>query len=369
MKTYNIGVIGGDGIGPEVVAEGLKVLRTVTRDADFDCNLVEYPYSGEYYLKTKELVPDRIIDEWRTLDAVLLGAIGHPDLEPGLVERSVILGLRFGLDLYINLRPIKLYAENLCPLKGKGPKDIDFIVVRENTEGEYSQIGGILKKGTADEVATFTGIYTRKGVERAIRYAFELARERAAARGNNGRTPRLTLVDKANAIRPHDIWTRAFAEVGEEYKDIEQDHAYVDACTMWMVKKPDWFDVVVTTNLFGDIITDLGSTLQGGIGIAASGNLHPGKTSMFEPIHGSAPKYAGKNVACPIGAIMAVSMMLDYLGEKAAAARIENSVAGLLLSGRLPSLDARSGVSTTQVGDMVVEEGRRQSETASAAQR
>ncbi len=363
MKTYNIGVIPGDGIGPEVAAEGLKVLRAVAREAGVDCNLVNYPYSGEYYLKTKELVPERVIDEWRGLDAVFLGAIGHPDVEPGLVERSVILGLRFGLDLYINLRPIKLYAENLCPLKDKGPKDIDFMVVRENTEGEYSQIGGILKKDTPDEVATFTSVYTRKGVERAVRFGFELARQRAARRGKHGRTPRLTLVDKANAIRPHDIWTRTFAEVGEEYKDIEQDHAYVDACTMWMIKKPDWFDVIVTTNLFGDIITDLGSMLQGGMGVAASGNLHPGKTSMFEPIHGSAPKYAGKNVACPIGAIMAVSMLLDYVGEKSSAARIENSVTDLLSSGRIPSLDARSGLSTTQIGDMVVE-GIQQGSTA-----
>jgi 3-isopropylmalate dehydrogenase len=267
-----------------------------------------------------------------------------------LVERSVILGLRFGLDLYINLRPIKLYSEALCPLKGKGPKDIDFTVVRENTEGEYTQIGGILKKGTPDEVATCTSIYTRKGVERAIRYGFELARSRAAERKRPGR---LTLVDKANAIRPQDIWTRTFAEVGREYPDIQVDHAYVDACTMLMIQKPEWYDVIVTTNLFGDILTDLGSMLQGGIGVAASGNLHPGKTSMFEPIHGSAPDIAGKNVACPLGAIMAVSMMLDYLGEKIAAKRIEDSVAFLLSSGKISSADARSGISTTQMGAMV----------------
>lgn len=353
MKTYDIGVIAGDGIGPEVLEEGMKVLHAVMKDVEFDCNFVEYPYSGEYYLRTKELVPDRVIDEWRSLDAVFLGAIGHPDVEPGLVERSVILGLRFGLDLYINLRPIKLYAANMCPLKDKGPEDIDFIVVRENTEGLYAQIGGFLKKGTPDEVSTVTGVYTRKGVERAIRYGFELAQERASQRGRPGR---LTLVDKANAVRPHDIWTRAFAEVGEEFPDIEQDHAYVDACTMWMVKNPEWFDVVVTTNLFGDIITDLGAMLQGGMGIAASGNLHPGKTSMFEPIHGSAPKYTGKNVACPLGAIMAASMMLDYLGEKGAADRIEGAVSRLLSSGAIPSADSRSGIGTKEMGDMVVKE-------------
>ena len=352
MKTYNIGVIPGDGIGPEVVSEGVKVLRALMEEEGFDCNFVEYPFSGEYYLKTKELVPESVVEEWRSLDAVYLGAIGHPDVEPGLVERSVILGLRFGLDLYINLRPIKLYSAKLCPLKDKGPEDIDFVVVRENTEGLYAQIGGILRKDTPDEVATVIGVYTRKGVERAIRYAFELAFERAKGRD---RPPQVTLVDKANAVRAHDIWTRTFSDVGGEYSDVKQDHAYVDACCMWMVKNPEWFDVIVTTNLFGDIITDLGAMLQGGMGIAASGNLHPGKTSMFEPIHGSAPKYAGQNVACPLGAIMAVSMMLEYLGEKKASIRIENSVAFLLSTGKIPSADARSGLSTTQVGDLVKE--------------
>lgn len=353
MKTYNIGIIGGDGIGPDVTKEGLKVLRTVMKNGNFDCNFVEYPYSGAYYLKTKELVPDRVIDEWHALDAVFLGAIGHPDVEPGLVERSVILGLRFGLDLYINLRPIKLYAEAICPIKGKRPADIDFTVVRENTEGEYTQIGGALKKGTPDEVATFTSVYTRKGVERAICYGFELARLRSAERKRPGR---LTLVDKANAIRPQDIWTRAFAEIGKEYPDIERDHAYVDACAMLMIQKPERYDVIVTTNLFGDILTDLGSMLQGGIGIAASANLHPGKTSMFEPIHGSAPDIAGQNVACPLGAIMAMSMMLDYLGEKDPAKQIEGSVAHLLESGEISYPDSRSGISTTEMGDMVIEQ-------------
>ena len=359
MTTYNIGVIPGDGIGPEVVAEGLKVLRTVMEIESFDCHLIEYPYSGTYYLKTKELVPERVIEEWRTLDAILLGAIGHPEVEPGLVERSVILGLRFGLDLYINLRPIKLYAEHLCPLKNKGPEDIDFVVVRENTEGFYAQIGGILKKGTPDEVATVTGVYTRSGVERTIRYAYQLTRERAT---HLGKPARLTLVDKANALRPQDLWTRTFAEVGQEFPDVEQDHAYVDACTMWMIKNPEWFQVIVTTNLFGDIITDLGAVLQGGMGIAASGNLHPGKTSMFEPIHGSAPKYTGMNVACPLGAILAVSMMLDYLGEKSAGQRIERAVAHLLSSGAIPSADARSGLSTSHQGDLVVEAIRQEAE-------
>jgi 3-isopropylmalate dehydrogenase len=355
MASYNVGVLPGDGIGPEVTQEGLKVLEAVADVEGLDFKLVDYPYSSEYYLETKELVPDSVIDEWRTLDAVLLGAIGHPDIEPGLVERSVILGLRFGLDLYINLRPIKLYSEHLCPLKDKGPEDIDFVVVRENTEGMYSQIGGHLKKNTPDEVSIVNGIYTWKGCERASRYAFELAQKRAAQRGD-GAT--LTLVDKANAIRPHDLWTRAFDQVAQDFPDVKTDHAYVDACCMWMVKNPEWFDVIVTTNLFGDIITDLGAMLQGGMGIAASGNIHPGATSMFEPIHGSAPKYAGKNVACPLGAISAVAMMLDFLGEAKAAARVENAVAGLLASGEVPSTDARSGISTSDMGDMVVKKVR-----------
>ncbi len=350
MSSYEIGVLGGDGIGPEVTAEALKALEAVSELEDFTYELVDYPHSGEHYLKTKELVTDDLIDEWRTLDAVLLGAIGHPDVEPGLVERSVILGLRFGLDLYINLRPIKLYTEAFCPLKGKKPEDIDFVVVRENTEGLYSQIGGHLKKNTPDEVAVVNGIYTWKGCERASRYAFELA-----AKGKTtGRPGRVTLVDKHNAIRAHDVWERAYNAVADDFPDIERDHAYVDACCMWMIKNPEWFDVIVTTNLFGDIITDIGAMLQGGMGIAASANIHPGQTSMFEPIHGSAPKYTGKNVACPLGAIASVSMMLDFLGEISAAQRIDGAMEALLTSGKVKSADARSGIATDAMGDMVV---------------
>lgn len=359
MTNYHIGVIGGDGIGPEVAREGLKVLSAVADIDGFTYDTVEYPYSGEYYLKTKELVPPHMIDEWRALDAVFLGAIGHPDVEVGLVEASVILGLRVGLDLYINLRPIKLYAEHLCPLKDKRPEDVDLTVVRENTEGIYSQVGGNFKKGSPDEIATVTGIWTRKGCERAIRYAFELARQRAAMR-DAGRNPRVTLVDKANAIRPQELWTRTFAEVAKEYPEVETDHAYVDACCMWLIKNPEWFDVIVTTNLFGDIITDVGAMIQGGMGIAASANIHPGKNGMFEPIHGSAPKYTGQNVANPLGAIAAAGMMCDFLGQKQAAQRIENAIAMLLGSKRIPSVDARSGLSTTQIGDMVVKEIREQ---------
>jgi len=352
MAQYRIGVLAGDGIGPEVTREALRALERVAEMDGFDYELVHYPHSGAHYLETGELATPDVIEEWRALDAVLLGAIGHPDVETGLVERNVILGLRFGLDLYINLRPIKLYSERLCPLKGKGPDDIDMVVVRENTEGFYSQIGGRKGVGTPDQVAIVNGIYTWKGCERAVRYGFETAAKRAEERGRPGR---LTLVDKANAIRPHEIWQDAMADVARDFPDIETDHAYVDAACMWMVKNPEWFDVIVTTNLFGDIITDLGAMLQGGMGMAASGNIHPGQSAMFEPIHGSAPKYAGQDVASPIGTIMAVSMMLDYLGQPGSARTIETAVAGLLSSGRIPSTDARSGISTTEQGTLVVE--------------
>ncbi len=367
MTTYKFGVLPGDGIGPEVVDEALKVLAAVAEIGDFKYELTRFPYGTQHYLDTGELVPPTAVNEYRKLDAVLLGAIGDPRVETGLVEHAVIMGLRLGLDLYINLRPITLYAEHLCPIKGKKPEDIDFVVVRENTEDAYTGPWGIFKKGTPDEIAIAQMLYTRKGVERAVRYAFELARKRQQERITSGAPlradrPRVTLVDKANAVRAQDLWTRTFAEVAQEYPDIQTDHAYVDACCMWMIKNPEWFDVIVTTNIFGDIITDLGSMLQGGMGIAASGNIHPGQTSMFEPIHGSAPKYAGKNVANPLATINAAAMMLDFVGEPRGARLIESAVRNLLVTGRIKSVDARSGLSTTQIGDMVVEEVRRQAE-------
>ncbi len=353
MKEYKIGVLAGDGIGPEVVAEGLKVLECVSKLKGFSLQRIDYPYSGAYYLETGSLMAKSVLEEMQKLDAIFMGAVGHPEVQPGLIERAVIFTIRFGLDLYVNLRPIKLYAEHLCPLKDKKPEDVDMVVVRENTEDAYTGLGGFFKKGTPDEIATTQMIYTRKGVERVIRYAFELAHERQ-------KLHKVTLVDKANAVPAHDLWRRTFAEVGEEYPDIERDIAFVDATCMWMVKNPEWFDVIVTTNLFGDIITDLGAMIQGGLGIAASGNIHPGRVSMFEPIHGSAPKYAGLNVANPLAAISAAAMMLDYLGEREAGALIERAIQELLVSRRVPSLDARSGLSTTQIGDMVVEEISRQ---------
>jgi 3-isopropylmalate dehydrogenase len=347
-KTYTVAVIGGDGIGPEVMREGLKVLTRVAAMDGFGIEATHYPFGAEHYLRTREIFPEAAFDEVKRHDAILLGAIGDPRIEVGLLEFGIIAKLRFELDLYVNLRPVRLYAEHLCPLKDKRPEDVDFIVVRENTEDAYAGIRGFFKKGTPDEVASQEIIFTRKGTERVIRYAFDLARRR-------GRGKKLTLVDKANAVRAMDLWTRTFEEVGREYPDIARDHAYIDAATMWCVKNPEWFDTVVTSNMFGDILTDLAAMIQGGLGIAASGNIHPGRVSLFEPIHGSAPKYAGKNVASPVATIMAVQMMLDYLGEARAAARIEETVAGLVRTRKIPSLGSDSGLSTTQVGDLVVE--------------
>jgi 3-isopropylmalate dehydrogenase len=344
--THNIAIIGGDGIGPEVTEQAVRVLEVAAETGGFDLDFTNYPHGTDHYLETGKLFPETVLEEVRSKDVVLLGAISDPRVEPGLVERPIIMGMRFGFDLYVNLRPIKLYAEHLCPIKGKVPEDVDIVVIRENTEDVYAGLGGILKKGTPDEVAVAEMIFTRKGCERVIRYAFETARKR------NGRK-KVTLVDKANAIRAMDIWTRTFAEVGADYPDIERDHAYIDAACMWMVKNPEWFDVVVVSNIFGDILTDLGAMIQGGMGIAASGNIHPGKVSMFEPIHGSAPKYKGRNVANPLGAIMAGAMMLDYLGREKAARRIESAVADLLITRRIPSLGADSGLSTSQIGDLV----------------
>jgi len=347
-KEYSIAVIAGDGIGPEVVRQGLRVLEHVAAREGFRIRTSLYPFGAEHYLETKEIFPDGAFGEVRQHDAILLGAIGDPRIEVGLLEFGIIAKLRFELDLYVNLRPVKLYAEHLCPLKDKAPEDVDFIVVRENTEDAYAGIRGFFKKGTPDEVASQEIIFTRKGVERVIRYAFELARRRDRAK-------KLTLVDKANAVRAMDLWTRVFEEVGREYPDIARDHAYIDAACMWCVKNPEWFDTVVTSNMFGDILTDLAAMIQGGLGIAASGNIHPGRVSLFEPIHGSAPKYTGKNVANPLATVMAVSMMLDYLGESRAAGLIEDTVAALLRSKRIPSLGSDSGLSTSGIGDLVLE--------------
>ena len=349
MSEYEIAVIAGDGIGPEVTREALKVLDAAAEMFGFRTRRTAYPFGSEHYLRTNEIFPESAFQEVGQKQAIFLGAIGDPRVPVGLIEYGVIAKMRFELDLYVNLRPIRLYDESLCPLKDKRPEDIDMIIVRENTEDAYVGAHGFTHKGQAHEVATQTMVYTRAGVERVIRYAFDLARKR--------KRKQLTLIDKANAVRAQDLWTRVFAEVAREYPDVKTDHAYIDAACMWMVKNPEWFDVAVTTNLFGDIITDLGAMVQGGMGIAASGNLHPGRVSLFEPIHGSAPKHAGKNVASPVAAILAAGMMLDYLGEKAAALAIEGSIIDLLRSKRIAGVG--TGVHPTDwVGDLVVEELR-----------
>jgi len=345
MKTYKIGVIGGDGIGPEVAAEAIKVLKKV--QDGFALEFVDYPFGADHYLKTQEFVPDKAMDEIRTLDAVMLGALGDPRCAPGVLERGILFRLRFGLDLFINYRPIKLYTEKLCPIKGKTPKDIDMIVCRENTEDAYSGEARFENKGTPDEVAIQEARYSWKGTERIIRFAFEVARKRNMKK-------KVTLVDKANAVRAHDLLRRVFDHVAKDYPDIQKDNAYVDATCMWFVKNPEAFDVLVTTNMFGDIITDLGAMIQGGMGIAAGGNIHPGKVSVFEPIHGSAPKYKGLKKVSPLAAILSAGMLLEHVGQKKSADRIENAVKQVLESDALPSIDASSGVPTDKVGDMVV---------------
>jgi len=350
MAEYDIAVIGGDGIGPEVTKQAMKVVDAAAEVYGFKLKKTEYPFGSEHYLKTEEIFPDTAFEEVKGQQAIFLGAIGDPRLPVGLIEYGIIAKCRFDLDLYINLRPIQLYDERLCPLKGKGPEDVDMIIVRENTEDAYAGMHGFAHKGQDLEVATQTMVYTRHGVERAIRYAFDLARER-------GKRKTVTLIDKANAVRAQDIWTRVFAIVAKDYPDIKTEHAYIDAACMWMVKNPEWFDVAVTPNLFGDIITDLGAIVQGGMGIAASGNIHPGKVSLFEPIHGSAPKHAGKNVASPVAAILAGSMMLNYLGEKQAGEAIEQAVRDLFKDQRLKGVG--TGVhGTTEVGEMVTSELR-----------
>ncbi len=348
-RTYKIAVIGGDGTGPEVVKEGLKVLSAVSEKAGFDVDLIPYDLGGERYLKTGEALPDSVVEELKGMSAIYLGAIGHPDVKPGILEKGILLRLRFELDQYINLRPVKLFPGVWTPLKDKEPEHIDFVVVRENTEGIYAGIGGVFKKGTPDEVAMQVDLNTRKGVERCIRFAYDYTKNRDSAK------KKLTLCAKTNVLTyAHDLWARAFAEVGKEYPGVTQDYSHVDALVMWMVKSPEFFDVIVTNNMFGDIITDLGAMIQGGLGIAAGGNINPKGVSMFEPIGGSAPKYAGKNVINPLAAIGAMAMMLDYLGEKGAAAQVDAAVQKVTGT-KLKSLAAgKMGYSTTEVGDLVV---------------
>lgn len=348
MTTYKIAVIPGDGTGPEVVNEGIKVLQSASSKYNVKFDFVKFDFGGERYLRTGETLPDSALDELKHFDAIYLGAIGHPDVKPGILEVGILLKIRFTFDQYINLRPVKLFREEDCPIKDKKPQDVDFVVIRENTGGVYTGIGGIQQKNTKNEVATQLMVYTYHQVERCIRYAYEYTRKR-------NKKKLLTLVHKTNVLTYcGDLWFRVFQEVGKDYPDIKQDYNHVDACCMWFVKSPEYYDVVVTENMFGDIITDLAAIIQGGLGIAAGGNINPQGISMFEPMGGSAPKYTGKNVINPLAAIYAASMMMDILGEKQVALAIEQAIQKALLSGKIKSLSAgKMGLTTTEVGDLV----------------
>ena len=347
-KVYDIALVPGDGTGPEVLAEGVKVLKAAADKYGFTVKLTDYDIGGDRYLKDGSLLPDSEIKELRDFHAIYLGAIGHPGVKPGILEKGILLRMRFELDLYINLRPVVLYPGVPTPLADKGPEQIDFVVVRENTEGLYAGAGGILKKGTPQEVATQESINTRFGVERCLRYAYKYAQRR-------NRNKKLTLCGKTNVLTyAFDLWERTFHELAPEYADITTDYAHVDALCMWMIKNPEWFDVIVTDNLFGDIITDLGAMIQGGMGLAAGGNIHPGQVSMFEPIGGSAPKYTGKNVINPLAAIGAGAMMLAELGEDDAARGVEEAIK-YVVANEIKSLSAgQMGYGTNEVGDLVV---------------
>jgi 3-isopropylmalate dehydrogenase len=345
--VLKIASIGGDGTGPEVVREGLKVLEAIAGEEDFKYQVTPFDFGGERFLKTGEVLPDEAVADLKRFHAIYLGAVGHPDVPPGILEKGLLLRLRFELDQYINLRPVKLYEGVDCPLKDKGPKDIDFVIVRENTEDLYVGAGGFAHKHTPHEVATQIMISTHHGVERCVRYAFELTRKR-------NRRKLLTLVAKINVLTyAHDLWWRVFQKVAKEFPDVKTDYNHVDACCMWMVKNPEFYDVIVTTNMFGDIITDLGAMIQGGMGIAAGGNINPKGVSMFEPIGGSAPKYTGKNVINPLAAIGALAMLLRQCGQERAGDRVEEAIARTVP--RLKSLSAgKMGYSTSEVGDLVV---------------
>jgi len=349
-KSYNIAVIPGDGTGPEVVREGKKVLAAAAQKFGFTLNFEEFNFGGERYLKTGEILPDSVPKQLRKFDSIFLGAIGHPDVKPGILEKGILLRLRFELDQYINLRPVKLYPGVPTPLKDKGPEHIDYVVVRENTGDVYTGMGGVTMKNTPHEVAVQNMVYSRMQVDRCLRYAFEYSRKR-----NKKKT--LALCGKTNVLTyVFDLWERAFHEMGQKnYPDIKREYYHVDATCMWMIKNPEWFDVIVTSNMFGDIITDLGAITQGGMGIAAGGNINPEGVSMFEPIGGSAPKYTGMNIINPLAAIACGGMMLEHLGEEEAAKAVENSIM-FVTANKLKDMGAgKMGFSTSEVGDMVAE--------------
>jgi len=352
-KTYKIAVLPGDGTGPEVVREGRKVLDAAQAKFGFKLDYHNFNYGGERYLKTGKTIDDAELDELKKFDAIFLGAIGHPDVKPGILETGILLKIRFALDQYINQRPVKLYPNVETPLKDKGPEHIDFVVIRENSGGIYTSMGGATRVGTPDEIATQLMVYDRRTVDRCLRYAFELKKKRNASNPKYAAKP-ITLVHKRNVLTAcGDLWYRAFEEMGtREYPEIKRDYNHVDAANMWFVKNPEWFDVVVTENLFGDIITDVGAMIQGGLGVAAGGNINPEGVSMFEPMGGSAPKYTGLNVINPMAAIGAAMMMVDTLGEEKAAKAIEASMMAAMQKMKSQAA-GKMGFGTTEVGDMV----------------
>jgi len=342
----HIAVIPGDGIGVDVTREAVKALKRAQEVYGFNLEMTHFDWSADKYLKEGVTMPEGALDMFRKeYDAIYVGAFGDPRVPDMKHADDILLGMRFGLDLYINFRPIKLLDASITPLKGRSTKDIDFVIFRENTEGMYVKIGGIFKKGTHDEVAIQEDLNTRVGVERIIVAAFEYAKKAGRKR--------VTMADKSNIMRyGHDLWQRAFAEIARRYPDIEANTQFVDAVTMWMVLKPDQYEVIVTNNMFGDIITDLGAALQGGLGMASSGNIHPGKVSLFEPVHGSAPKYAGKNVTNPIGAILSAGLMLDYIGYPEAAKGMESAVIQTIAAKQV-TRDLGGSLTTTAAGDAI----------------
>lgn len=368
---YNIALIPGDGIGAEIIREGRKVIEAASYKFGIEIKWNEYPFGAEHYLKTGELLPDSSLKEIEDMDAIYLGAVGDPRVKPGILEKEILLKARFYFDQYINLRPIRLYKGVPCPLKDKNPEDINFYVVRENTEDFYVGIGGRFKAKThqdnlevlrklyktkikvgfnleqEEEIAYQIGLISKSGTQRVMKYAFELAKKKDMKR--------VTSVDKANVLTNiYGLWREVFEEVSAQYEDIETEFTFVDAITMWFVRKPEWFKIVVTPNMFGDIITDLAAIIQGGLGIAAGGNINPEGISMFEPIHGSAPKYKDKSIANPTATILAGAMMLDCLGETKVAKAIEDAVEKVLSEGKVRSRDLGGDSSTIEVGDEVV---------------
>ena len=340
-----IAVIPGDGIGKEVTAEAVKVLHAVEDRFGRKFVFEHLPWSADHYVQTGETLPSNGYDLLRQFDAILIGALGDPRVPDNRHAREILLGTRFELDLYVNYRPVKLLAERLCPLKGRGPDDVNFVVFRENTEGVYVSIGGRFKPNTDDEVAIQEEINTYKGVHRIIRHAFDYAQKHGLTK--------VCMADKSNAMtQGHALWQRVFKEVAAQYPAVTATHYYIDALAMYMVLDPGQFEVIVTNNLFGDIITDLGATFQGGLGMAASGNIHPGRTSMFEPVHGSAPKFAGKNIANPIGAIASAALMLETLGATEEAAAIDRAVRQSVADDQVTP-DIGGTLGTRQAGDYI----------------